>query len=100
MAYRVEPGLYRDVAKFGGGDITTCMNCGNCTATCPQSAETGGFPRRMIHLLQVGHRGKLAGSLEPWLCYYCGECSDTCPREANPAETMMTAHRYLTGMYD
>jgi ferredoxin len=100
MAYRVEPGLYRDVAKFGGGDITTCMNCGNCTATCPQSAETGGFPRRMIHLLQVGHRGKLAGSLEPWLCYYCGECSDTCPRNANPAETMMAARRYLTGMYD
>jgi ferredoxin len=100
MAYRVEPGLYRDVAKFGGGDLTTCMNCGNCTATCPQSQETGGFPRRIIHLLQVGHTEKLAGSLEPWLCYYCGECSDTCPRDANPGETMMAARRYLTGVYD
>jgi ferredoxin len=100
MAYRVEPGLYRDVAKFGGGDITTCMNCGNCTATCPQSQETGGFPRRIIHLLQVGHTERLAGSLEPWLCYYCGECSDTCPRDANPGETMMAARRYLTAQYD
>src|SRR3990172_5373079 len=47
-----------------------------------------------------GNRAKLAGSLEPWLCYYCGESSDTCPREANPAETMMAARRYLTGVYD
>jgi quinone-modifying oxidoreductase subunit QmoC len=100
MAYRVEPGLHRDVAKFGGGDITTCMNCGNCTADCPQTEDAGGFPRRIIHLLQVGHREKLAGSLEPWLCYYCGDCSDSCPREANPGETMMAARRYLTAMYD
>lgn len=100
MAYRVQPGLHRDVAKFGGGDITTCMNCGNCTAECPQTAEAGGFPRRIIHLLQVGHRERLAGSLEPWLCYYCGDCSDSCPRDANPGETMMAARRYLTAMYD
>jgi len=100
MGVRVTPGLYREVAKFGGGDITACMNCGNCTATCPQSMDTGGFPRRIIHLLQMGHKEKLKGSLEPWLCYYCGECSETCPRDANPAETMMAARRYLTGMYD
>jgi len=100
MAYRVQPGLHRDLAKFGGGDITTCMNCGHCTAECPQTAEAGGFPRRIIHLLQVGHREKLAASLEPWLCYYCGDCSDSCPRDANPGETMMAARRYLTAMYD
>jgi len=100
MALRVEPGLHREFAKFGGGDVTACMNCGNCTATCSQSMEAGGFPRRIIHLLQVGHREKLDESLEPWLCYYCGECSDSCPRDANPAETMMAARRYLTARYD
>jgi quinone-modifying oxidoreductase, subunit QmoC len=100
MAYRVEPGLHRDLAKFGGGDVTACMNCGNCTASCPQSAESGGFPRRIIHLLQVGHKERLAGSLEPWLCYYCGDCSESCPRDANPGETMMAARRYLTAVYD
>ena len=76
------------------------MNCGNCTASCPLSADTGGFPRQIIHLLQVGHRDKLRASLEPWLCYYCGECSETCPRDANPADTMMAARRWLTGQYD
>ena len=100
MGYRVIPGLHRQIAKFGGGDVTSCMNCGNCTVTCSQSMDSGGFPRRIIHLLQVGHREKLEESLEPWLCYYCGECSDTCPREANPGEIMMAARRYLTTRYD
>ena len=100
MALRIDPGLHRAIARYGGGDVTACMNCGNCTASCPLSAETGGFPRRIIHMLQVGHRDKLRASLEPWLCYYCGECSETCPRDANPAETMMAARRYLTAQYD
>jgi len=100
MAHRVIPGLHREIAKFGGGDVTACMNCGNCTVTCSQSMETGGFPRKIIHLLQVGYTDKVDESLEPWLCYYCGECSDTCPRDANPAETMMAARRYLTSRYD
>jgi ferredoxin len=100
MGYRVIPGLHRQIAKFGGGDVTSCMNCGNCTVSCSQSMDSGGFPRRIIHLLQVGHREKLEESLEPWLCYYCGECSDSCPRDANPAETMMAARRYLTSRYD
>ncbi len=100
MATRIDPGLHREIATYGGGDVTTCMNCGTCTATCPLAADTGGFPRRIIHLLQVGHRDRLRASLEPWLCYYCGECSETCPRDANPAETMMAARRYLIAQYD
>lgn len=100
MTVRLDPELHREIARYGGGDVTACMNCGNCTATCPLAADTGGFPRQIIHLLQVGHREKLRASLEPWLCYYCGECSETCPRDANPAETMMAARRWLTGQYD
>ncbi len=100
MAFRVAPGLSREIAKFGGGDVAACMNCGTCTVSCPETAQAGGFPRRIIHLLQVGHRERLAASLEPWLCYYCGECSETCPRDANPGETMMAARRYLTAVYD
>jgi ferredoxin len=100
MGSRVDPGLHREIAKFGGKDVTLCMNCGNCTATCTLSTEQEAFPRRIIHLLQVGHKEKLSRSLEPWLCYYCGDCSDTCPREANPGETMMAARRYLTTLYD
>lgn len=100
MSFRVDPGLHREIALFGGKDVTACMNCGHCTATCALSAESEAFPRGIIHLLQVGHKRKLSQSLEPWLCYYCGDCSDTCPREADPGEIMMAARRYLTALYD
>ncbi len=100
MGACVDPELHREIAKYGGKDVTVCMNCGNCTAICPLSTESASFPRGIIHLLQVGHREKLAQSLEPWLCYYCGDCSDSCPRQANPGETMMAARRYLTAFYD
>lgn len=100
MGTRVQPGLHQEIVRFGGRDVTACMNCGNCTVICPQSSESASFPRKIIHLLQVGLRDRLRESLEPWLCYYCGECSETCPRDANPAETMMAARRYLISQYD
>jgi ferredoxin len=98
---RVDPNLHREIARFGGHDVDLCMNCGNCTAVCPLSEGSGtSFPRRIIHLLQVGRADTLVQRVDPWLCYYCGECSESCPREANPAETMMAARRYLTARYD
>lgn len=101
MSARVDPNLHREMAQFGGHDVDLCMNCGNCTAICPLSEDSGGsFPRRVIHLLQVGRSDKLLQSVDPWLCYYCGECSESCPRDANPAETMMATRRHLTARYD
>ncbi len=101
MSARVDPNLHREMAHFGGHDVNLCMNCGNCTAICPLSEDSGGsFPRRVIHLLQVGRSDKLVQSVDPWLCYYCGECSESCPRDANPAEAMMATRRYLTARYD
>lgn len=100
MSIRIDPNLHREIAKFGGDDVVACMNCGNCTATCPLSTETEVFPRKTIHYLQVGMKEKLLESPDPWLCYYCGDCSKDCPREANPGETMMAARRYLTALYD
>lgn len=100
MSIRVDPKLHREIAKFGGDDVVACMNCGNCTATCPLSTESEVFPRKSIHYLQVGIKEKLLESPDPWLCYYCGDCSKDCPREANPGETMMAARRYLTALYD
>lgn len=100
MASRIDPALHREIARFGATDLGACMSCGHCTATCSLATESEGFPRRIIHLLQVGHREGLARSVEPWLCYDCGDCSQSCPREANPGQIMMAARRYLTAHYD
>ena len=100
MSTRLDPGLHREIAEYGGADVDACMNCGNCTAVCNLSTEENPFPRRFMHYLQIGNREKLLSSPDPWLCYYCGECTESCPRDANPAETMMATRRYLTARYD
>ncbi len=98
--HRVNPGFPDELARFGAPNVTSCFNCGNCTAVCPLSEENTPFPRKLIRYVQLGLKEKLVESPEPWLCFYCGECSKTCPRQANPGETMMALRRHLTAEYD
>lgn len=97
---RVDRTLHEEVAQFGARDMEACMQCGNCSASCPLSKGEDTFPRIIYRYLQLGLREKLRSSPVPWLCYYCGECNRDCPRGAEPAETMMAARRWLTTQYD
>jgi len=100
MSVRVDTGLVSELAKYGGDTVTKCFNCGNCTAVCSLSKEDTVFPRRYIRYTQLGLKGKMLESVDPWLCYYCGDCSDTCPRDAKPGKLMMASRRWLISMYD
>lgn len=100
MATIVDPGLRRELESVGGDDISACMNCGSCTATCGLVTDGSQFPRKTIRYLQLGLRERLLESADPWLCYYCGDCSERCPRDAHPGKTMMAVRRWLTSQYD
>jgi len=100
MSVRVDTGVVEELAKYGGDTVTKCFNCGNCTAVCSLSKEDTVFPRRYIRFTQLGLKGKMLESVDPWLCYYCGDCSDTCPRDAKPGKLMMASRRWLISMYD
>lgn len=100
MAVRVDPTFKHELVEYGMQNVDECFNCGNCTAICSHSEAEHALPRGMIRMMQLGLRTDLDHAIEPWICYYCGDCSRTCPREANPAEHMMVARRYLTSRYD
>ncbi len=100
MATRVNLDLHDELKAFGGKDLDLCYNCGTCTAVCSLADEGSAFPRRIMHLIQVGATERLKHSVEPWLCYYCGDCSAQCPRGANPGEAMMATRRHLISRYD
>jgi ferredoxin len=100
MATRTNLLLLSDLKKYGALDISSCFNCGNCTAVCPLSQDNDAFPRRMIRFAQLGMKNHLLSSKELWLCHHCGECSETCPRQAGPAEFMAAARRYAISAYD
>ncbi len=103
MARIVDSSLLRKIELHGAGgalDVGACFNCGNCTAVCPLAEDTGGFPRRMIRMAQVGMERELLAGEDLWRCYACGECTRTCPRQADPAEFMAAARSYAISRYD
>jgi ferredoxin len=100
MSVRVDTSLLGEIEEYGAVNVQACFNCGNCTAICPLTSSGHPFPRNVIRMLQMGMRDRLLQSTDPWQCYYCGECTQTCPRQAEPAETMMAARRWLTAQYD
>ncbi len=97
---KIEPGLKKELEKYGAVDFTACYNCGNCTAVCSLSTEENSFPREMVRCSTLGLQDDIKSSLKPWLCYYCGECTAHCPQNANPGELMMSLRRWLTAKYD
>jgi ferredoxin len=100
MTTLVDVDLFADVQRFGAADVSACVSCGTCTATCPLADNDGTFPRRLIRYAQVGMRDELLASKELWTCYHCGLCSDSCPTDADPGEFMAAARRYAVASYD
>ncbi len=95
----VRPSLLAEVQRHGKFD-SSCLNCGGCSVVCDLPYGNVTFPRKPIHRVVVGARDAVLEGLEPWLCHDCGDCSVACPREADPAASMRTLRRYLTGQYD
>lgn len=97
---QVNPDFIQEVQAYGAFDITSCFNCGNCTAVCPLSKEDTAFPRKLIRYAHLGLTDKLMQSKDMWMCYYCGECSETCPRQAEPGAFMAALRRYVIARQD
>ncbi len=100
MSIKINLLFLKKLKIFGSEQISSCFNCGNCTAVCALSTDKASFPRKVIRLAQLGAEKELNSAIEPWLCTYCGECSATCPRQAYPGEFMMSLRRYIISKYD
>ena len=74
--------------KDYGSMLSTCMQCGACTATCELSKDHENFPRKQIILAAWGMKDNLMGDPYPWLCHQCGDCSVTCPRDVRPGDIL------------
>lgn len=70
--------------------MSACMQCGTCTASCPNSASMDISPRRMWRLLQLGLEDMVFASKTYWLCSTCYSCQLRCPR-GMPTTRAMTA---------
>jgi len=80
-------GILKEVIDTNGNDILSCMQCGNCSGSCPASIIEGYNPRKIMELVKKNDGGVLSEGI--WYCISCATCSSRCPREVQPFEVIL-----------
>ena len=78
------------IHKLSGVDVSTCYQCGKCTAGCPVVMEMAHTPNQIMRLIQIGLKEEVLNSPTPWLCASCETCTTRCPKEVDIARIMDT----------
>ncbi len=78
------------ISELSGVDISTCYQCGKCTAGCPVVMEMSHTPNQIMRLIQLGLKDEVLSSPTPWLCASCETCTTRCPKEVDIAKIMDT----------
>ena len=71
-----------------GSQLTTCMQCGACTASCSLSEDQDVFPRKQMIMAAWGMKDRLMADPHVWTCHQCGDCTVSCPRGVKPGEIL------------
>jgi heterodisulfide reductase subunit C len=71
-----------------GHQLSTCIQCGTCTASCPSAAAMDITPRKMWRMVQLGMVDEVLHSKTMWLCSVCYQCQARCPRGIPLTETI------------
>ncbi|MGE4290698.1 MAG: 4Fe-4S dicluster domain-containing protein [Desulfovibrio sp.] len=73
--------------------MAACMQCGTCSASCPNAAFMDVSPRRLWRLAQLGRMDDVVASRTFWMCSSCYTCTLRCPRGLPTTETMQALKR-------
>jgi heterodisulfide reductase subunit C len=82
--WRDKPDLsfLREVLAIPGGSaVAECIQCGNCSGSCPTVRHMDSSPREIMALLRAGYRDRVLNSNTIWLCASCYACYVRCPKE-------------------
>jgi len=82
--------LKKDVRYLEG--LTSCINCGTCSAICPAAEFYDYDPRELMNQVQSNDEGELKELLQSNTIWYCGECmscKSRCPRGNTPGLIVM-----------
>jgi heterodisulfide reductase subunit C len=77
----------------GGESIRWCIQCGMCSASCPNAAQMDNTLRKTIALIRAGRRQDVLASNTMWVCASCYLCTVRCPKEVKITELMHTLER-------
>ncbi len=66
--------------------VETCIQCGKCTGSCPESGKTPFNVRMLVRKKQFS---SVIDEAVPWYCTSCGACTLRCPRDVKPSEVII-----------
>ncbi len=68
--------------------ISSCIQCGTCSGTCPLSIYMDYTPRRIVQLVREGFRADALSCQTIWLCASCYSCGVHCPQQIKITDMM------------
>jgi len=83
-----------EVCSLPGGEcVRWCMQCGMCSASCPNVSQMDYSPRKTIALIRAGRRYDVLTSNTMWVCASCYLCTARCPKDVKLTELMHSLDR-------
>ncbi|MEZ7196273.1 4Fe-4S dicluster domain-containing protein [Pseudodesulfovibrio karagichevae] len=73
--------------------VGACMQCGTCTASCPNWHAMDITPRAMWRMIQFGMLDEILSSKTFWMCSACYMCTLRCPRGLKLTSAMAALKR-------
>jgi heterodisulfide reductase subunit C len=83
------PEFAEELLAVGGENINKCIQCGNCSSSCPSGKFTAYRTRMVIRKAVVGYRDAVLKSEDIWLCTTCYTCFERCPRDIDVVKIIM-----------
>ena len=80
--------LREEIIRISGVDVSKCMRCGKCSATCPAYDEMEYHPHQFVNMVESGDIEPLLNSDSLYKCLSCFACIDRCPRGVQPAKVV------------
>lgn len=68
--------------------VSSCIQCGTCSGTCPLSIYMDYTPRKIIALVREGFRDDALACQTIWLCASCYSCAVHCPQQIHITDVM------------
>jgi heterodisulfide reductase subunit C len=82
-------GLIDEISAIPGGEgVRLCIQCGTCTASCPNADRMEHTPSQLIAMARAGMRDEVLSSNAMWYCLSCYLCTVRCPRGIKQTELM------------
>ncbi len=82
------------IAKLAHGEkLYGCIQCGNCSSTCPLSPYMDYTPRKIIAMVKAGFRDDVLSNRTIWLCASCYSCTVECPKGIKITDIMYALKR-------